>query len=100
MKITLDMPNVAACDVVDCAYNTDKACHARAITVGDSVDPCCDTFMKSARHVSGVSAMAGVGACKVSGCIHNSDFECGAPNIHVGYVSADHVDCMTYSSRA
>jgi hypothetical protein len=100
MKITLEMPNVDACDVTECVYNTSKACHARAITVGDSVDPCCDTFTKSSMHVKSTTQMAGVGACKVTGCVHNADFECGAPSIRVGYVAANHVDCLTYTARA
>lgn len=98
MQITLDMPNVSECDVGECVYNVGKACHARAITVGDGVTPGCDTFMSSSTHVQSLRQIAGVGACKVSVCVHNRDFECGASAIHVGY-AADKVDCLTFAQR-
>ncbi|WP_406445547.1 hemerythrin domain-containing protein [Streptomyces sp. NBC_00631] len=32
------MPAVTECEVENCAYNRDRACHALAITVGDTAD--------------------------------------------------------------
>lgn len=98
MKITVEMPNVAECQVSECAYNRDQACHARAITVGDGVKPGCDTYYKTGSHVRKATELAGVGACKVSGCQYNDDFECQAANIQVGFVG-DSVDCLTFASR-
>jgi hypothetical protein len=97
MKITLEMPGVSACEAVHCVYNTDRRCHARAITVGDGIHPACDTFLSAREHVDG-SADAGVGACKVTACLHNTEYECGAPEIRVG-VHESHADCLTFEAR-
>jgi len=91
----LEMPEVAACDASDCAYNKDGGCHARAITVGDGVHPGCDTFFRSREHSRRTDG-AGVGACKVKTCKHNVDFECQAVEIEVGRRS-DSVECLTFS---
>lgn len=92
------MPNIAACDVTNCAYNTDGNCHARAITVGDGAHAACDTYFPSSGHTRQALRIAGVGACKVTGCAHNADFECQAPAIRVGH-HQQHADCMTYEER-
>lgn len=94
---TLDMPDVTACEVTDCAYNKNKNCHARAITVGHGVHPGCDTFLPSDQH-SRRSEGAGVGACKVTSCKHNDDFECQAKSIKVGR-REEKVECLTFASR-
>lgn len=94
---TIDMPDVAACDVADCAYNKEGGCHARAITVGDGVHPGCDTFLRAQEH-SRRSEGAGVGACKVKGCRYNDDYECQANAIRVGR-RLDVVECMTFAPR-
>ena len=98
MKITIEMPNVSACDVTNCAYNAEGNCHARAITVGDGEHAACDTYLPSEGHTRQVLRIAGVGACKVTGCVHNADFECQAPAIRVGW-HQEHADCATYESR-
>ena len=99
MKITLEMPNVQACDVRACAYNVDETCHARAITVGDGVHAACDTFFFSNLHTrSNTAHKAGVGACKVTACRYNSDLECSAEAIRVG-IHDSHADCMTFTTR-
>lgn len=98
MKITLDMPLVAQCEVSDCAYNVDDGCHARAITVGDGMHPGCDTYFDSNDHTRSNGTRAGVGACKVSGCKFNDDYECSASNIDVGY-GAEDVECLTFTPR-
>lgn len=98
MKISVEMPNVSACQVTECAYNRDQNCHARAITVGDGVKPGCDTFFVSASHVQKNAETAGVGACKVSGCRYNDDLECQAAAIEVGFLG-DSVDCLTYTPK-
>ncbi|MFB7467722.1 DUF1540 domain-containing protein [Streptomyces sp. NPDC056224] len=91
------MPVIKQCGVEDCAYNQDRACHALAITVGDTKHAHCDTFFSSASKGGDPAATGRVGACKVSGCRHNVQFECHAPNITVGY-QQDSVDCLTYAS--
>jgi hypothetical protein len=99
-QISIEMPLVEACSATECAYNTGRCCHARAITVGDGVHPGCDTYFGSAgaSHTKAIQRTAGVGACKVSGCRHNDDFECMAEHITVGSMS-DAVSCLTYSHR-
>jgi hypothetical protein len=94
---TIEMPDVAACDATDCAYNKEGDCHARAITVGDGAHPGCDTFMRSRDHSRRPDG-AGVGACKVKACKHNDDFECQASAIRVGRGS-DTVECLTFARR-
>lgn len=98
MKMTIDMPVVAECEISDCAYNQKLACHARAITIGNGVTPGCDTYFPSSTHAKNVETIAGVGACKVNGCMHNADLECTAQRIHVGFAGS-RVDCLTYSLR-
>lgn len=98
MKVTLDMPIVSGCDATDCAYNVERGCHARAITVGDGDSPRCDTFLGASSHTGMTSLTAGVGACKVSVCSHNRDFECMAADIGVGTAGGE-VHCLTFSPR-
>lgn len=92
------MPVVSRCVISQCAYNLNKGCHAKAITVGDGHIPNCDSFVLSETHVSEIQRIAGVGACKVSDCLHNSSFECNANSIQVGVVGQK-FQCLTYSSR-
>jgi hypothetical protein len=77
------MPAVSECVISECAYNSNNACHAIAITIGDGNRPMCDTYFKSKTR-GGIKDTAGVGACKVSTCSHNMDFECCATNIRIG----------------
>jgi hypothetical protein len=97
MKITIEMPLVAECSVAECAYNVNKSCHARAITVGNGANPGCDTYMGSAGHTN-FPQQAGVGACKVRGCNFNKDLECMADSIKVGF-HGTMVHCLTYRPR-
>lgn len=98
MKITIEMPQVSACEVIECAYNVDSNCHARAITVGDGIHPGCDTFLMSDSHAVHYRKLAGVGACKVTGCLFNEEFECMADGIQVG-IKGNEINCLTYTSR-
>ncbi|MEK6705407.1 MAG: DUF1540 domain-containing protein [Bdellovibrionota bacterium] len=95
MKITLDMPVISKCVISQCAYNVSNSCHAKAITVGDDKNPCCDTFFSSNLHNREVRRIAGVGACKVTSCKFNSDLECSAEKIDIGYTE-NQVTCLTY----
>ncbi|HEY8568275.1 DUF1540 domain-containing protein [Microbulbifer sp.] len=95
MIIATDMPEVSRCAATQCAYNSDSACHARAITIGAGQDPDCDTFFNNSHHTKR-ERIAGVGACKVTSCSHNDDFECSADKIELGY-SGDTVNCLTYA---
>lgn len=98
MEIMIEMPMIKRCDVSECSYNLDAACHAKAITIGDGVSPGCDTFMSAGSHVRSRQITAGVGACKVDGCSHNADLECAAESINVSQDSGK-VLCMTYMPR-
>jgi hypothetical protein len=98
VKLNLEMPIVAKCDIQSCAYNTDKTCHAKAITVGDGTSPECDTFFNSSKHTNAVRN-AGVGACKVSSCRYNFDLECTANEIYIGEV-AGKVNCLSFSQES
>ena len=97
MKMTLEMPNVEACEVTSCAYNVDQLCRARAITVGHGIHAACDTFFVAQPHTRS-DQHAGVGACKVAACRHNHDYECAAAAIRVG-LHQDHADCLTFATR-
>jgi hypothetical protein len=95
--MTMKMPMIIDCKMTECAYNTNKKCHAMAITVGGPA-PLCDTFIKRGQK-GGVQEMNGsVGACKVETCSFNNSLECTAEGIHVG-VHADHAECDTFSPR-
>jgi len=98
MKISLDIPAVAECTAIDCAYNTERICHAKAITIGDTDAPNCDTLCCGADHVRAKDTHAGVGACKVSNCSYNDDLECTAHSITIGMMN-NHVSCLTYTLR-
>lgn len=93
-----EMPKVVECMMTDCAYNTDKICHAMAITVGGGMCPLCDTAMKAVKK-GGVMDMTGtVGACKVENCRFNDSLECGADGIRVT-LHQQHAECGTFKSR-
>lgn len=98
MEILIEMPMIQRCDVSECSYNLNAACHAKAITIGDGASPGCDTFMNTGSHVRSKQIKAGVGACKVDGCSHNNDFECAADSISVSQEGSK-VMCMTYMPR-
>lgn len=93
--ITLEMPIVKNCMASECVYNSNSSCHARAITIGDSIHPDCDTYMAGSRHAKSVNQVAGIGACKTVGCRYNSDLECMAESIQVGVVK-NKANCMTF----
>lgn len=94
----MEMPKVSRCDVLECAYNMDKECHAMAVTIGDIVHPKCDTLCMAVNEDLDVNCFAGVGACKTIACSYNHGFECMASEISVGY-NSDEVDCMTFRQR-
>ena len=97
--VTIEMPQVLKCAAAKCAYNTSGACHAKAITIGDQINPDCDTFFSANAHTKNEHILAGVGACKVGACKFNKDYECTADSIRVGF-SGENVQCLTYQSRA
>ena len=96
MLQTIKMSAVSECAIAECAYNSNKSCHAIAITIGDGDRPMCDTYFKSSKH-GGIKDTAGVGACKVSACLHNTDFECVASSIRVGH-EKNRGKCMTFAA--
>jgi hypothetical protein len=93
--LAIELPQVRACAVTQCAYNRQDSCHARAITVGDSVTPDCDTFFPAGPPVTDTSILGGVGACKVTRCKFNRDLECTAEDIQVGYAGSN-ARCLTF----
>ena len=100
MKMTVEMPAVNGCSIKECAYNINARCHAKAITVGHSSIPGCDTFLENSgsMHVDD-KLIAGVGACKVSDCVHNVELECGADEISVGMSGDQVINCLTYATH-
>ncbi len=97
-KICLEMPPVTKCMASECAYNVDRNCHARAITIGDATRPGCDTFLKGSAHIRKAQQIAGIGACKTSSCKFNDDLECMADNVQVGMIQSE-ANCTTFSMR-
>jgi hypothetical protein len=81
--------------VTECAYNANSNCHARAITIGNSIQPGCDTYLAGSRHIKSVNQIAGIGACKTVGCRFNSDLECMAESIQVAKIK-NKANCMTF----
>lgn len=97
-KICIEMPVVSECSATECAYNRDKACQARAITIGDGIHAGCDTFWESSQRAKPGMGSAGIGACKITGCKFNEGLECMTESILVGRVQ-NKVNCMTFSAR-
>lgn len=96
--MAIQPPKVLDCSVTDCSYNQNKACHALAITVGDSTCAMCDTYFKSSQKGGAAELTGSVGACKENDCKFNNSLECAAPGIHVAN-HVGHADCATYSRR-
>ena len=94
----MEMSKVRKCEVSDCAYNMGDICHTMAITVGDGMNPRCDTFCQLGIRGGKASFLAGVGACKVAGCTYNTDLECAATEVCIGYKD-DEPNCMTFRAR-
>ena len=59
MHITVELPAVSGCSATECAYNVDRNCHARAITIGDGLHPGCDTYFKTSTHTQDRDRHAG-----------------------------------------
>ena len=95
---TIEMPMVSKCIVNECSYNMSNKCHARAITIGDSIKPGCDTFIANGTHTNHTKLNAGIGACKTATCKHNDDLECMADSIQVGMLMNE-ANCMTFAMR-
>ena len=91
----MEMPLVLECPAGDCAFNSNNACHAGAVTVGDGLTPICDSFVASTRHPAG-ARNSGVGPCKVSACAFNSAFTCGAESVAMGE-AGETARCLTFS---
>lgn len=94
-RLTIDMPVVAECLATECGYNVGMNCHARAITVGNSLHAGCDTFLPGSAHTH-APQMGGVGACKSAECRYNEDLQCVADTIRVA-PKGEEVNCMTYA---
>jgi len=93
---SIEMPQVAKCEVTRCVYNLKDGCHARAITVGDKKSALCDTFFDASPH-NKRRDVAGVGACKVTACSNNRDYECQADAVQIGFRD-NRAICMTFAT--
>jgi hypothetical protein len=93
----MKMAEIKKCDDSECAYNTNKICHAIAITVGDAAGECplCDTAFKHNKKGGVPEETGGVGACKVESCAYNDSLECSADNIVVK-MHTGHAECGTF----
>lgn len=96
MKKIIEVPEVQRCEVSECAYNRQNACHALAITVGDLTGHLCDTSISMGRHTQH-KGTAGIGACRAVDCIHNDDFECQADGVRIG-MPGGQAECTTFSA--
>jgi hypothetical protein len=89
---------IEKCELMECVYNKESKCHAKAITMGgpDHECPECDTFMASSKK-GGIDGVAEIGACRASECSWNMSFECSAASVVVGR-HKNHADCQTYKA--
>ncbi len=92
------MPVINQCEMTECAYNRERACHAIAITVGDETCPTCDTYFRQPQKGGVADMKGGVGACRSYECRYNEAFECSAPGVSVGR-HGSHADCGTFARR-
>jgi hypothetical protein len=97
-NVTIEIPMVSECAIKHCGYNVNNSCHAKAITIGDGINPGCDTFFDSGKHSRETKRRAGVGACKVTACKCNEDFECTAESITVG-LNKEEINCLTFCMK-
>lgn len=99
MRMIMDIPAVAGCAADKCAFNRDQKCHAKAITIGNSGNPACDTYLAASQHIRDTSRIAGVGVCKSIDCKNNEEFDCKATEIRVGMISGGGITCSSYEKR-
>lgn len=71
MLQTVKMPGVSECTIAQCAYNSNKACHAIAIAIGDGVRPVCDRAFNLPR-LGG--SKADKAAHRISAYCHNFEY--------------------------
>ncbi|WP_425286978.1 DUF1540 domain-containing protein [Nitrosomonas communis] len=83
---------------MECIYNLNYNCHARVITIGDSVHPSRDTSFNNKNHTQATMHATEIGACKATACKFNDNFECITENIRVGR-SMDEISCLTFIAR-
>jgi hypothetical protein len=93
-EAAVKMPKVFECMVANCAYNSNRCCHAPAITVGGP-EPRCDTYVLSKRKGGDQGCSGSVGACKVATCQHNRELVCTAEGIQVEPTGSQ-PRCMTF----
>jgi hypothetical protein len=94
-----EMPKVKMCDTTDCVYNTDRKCHALAITVSSGSNPECQTYITGDHKSGDSSTIAGVGACHAESCEYNRDLMCHASSIDVGQEAGEEAACLTFEVR-
>lgn len=99
MSVTVTLSEVSACEALNCTYNTNRRCHAPAITVGSTIGsavhlPVCVSFLPDDQHFVPLP-VAGVGACRVLACAHNCERSCHAGAIKVAVIG-DEPTCATF----
>jgi hypothetical protein len=94
-----EMPKVKICDTTDCVYNTDRKCHALAITVSSGSNPECQTYMAGDYKSGDPKVIGGVGACHAESCEYNRDLMCHASSIDVGERMEEEAACLTFEVR-
>ena len=90
-------PEIAKCEMLDCAFNGNSLCHAIAINVGAEHQQC-DTYAVSRQKAGANMVKGGVGACKVTHCAFNRDMLCSAGNIVIKRHET-HGDCGRFMER-
>ncbi len=97
MPVGAALPLVHSCEASSCAYNGAHACHAAAITIGNSGSASCETYAGVDTEGGREDATASVGACKESSCRHNERLECTAPQVDVD-TTGGHAVCLTFAA--
>ncbi len=93
----MNVTQILACDMSNCAYNTNYICHTPGINVGPHAE--CSTYTHGSSKGGFQEVTGGIGACLASDCKFNERLECQAPNI--GVANHDrHADCKTFQVRS
>lgn len=94
----LNLPLVENCSAKECSFNEESVCHAAAVTIGNSNNANCDTFvnLEIKGGIEGGQAM--VGACKENDCKWNENLECTSKDGVQIEISGNVASCMTFST--
>ncbi len=96
--MAIRMPFIIGCDAEDCSYNTDKECHAMAITIGVSGLPQCDTFADLTGKGGVLESFGCVGACREELCTYNDSLECTSAAVLIRMRNG-RPNCVAFQSK-